>query len=412
MIQKLRLKFIAFTLIALAILLAIIGTIVNVLNFSSVANSSDQVLNYLSQHEGHFGERRNEEENQDSSQSAPFFPDDRGGRPFSPETAYNTRFFTVTFNQGNVIDSNTTNIAAFSQEEAISLAKEIYQSNQERGYIQHVYRYLRYEKDDGNTMVIVMDSSLQLEPAQNFFVISLIVLSSGLVLSFVAVFFLSKWFVKPLEISQQKQTSFITDAGHELKTPLTIISANNELIEMEFGENESSKVIDKEVKRMTSMVKELSALARMNEERKVESKELSFSDVVLDMIDSFSNAFKEKGILLQPEVKENVRVKGDEALLRQLVSILLDNALKYSLTHTSIVLNDKHLEVINDAKEIKNENLENVFERFYRSAEVRGSNIEGSGIGLSIAKEITAKNKMRITAFGDENSQFHIRLSF
>ena len=130
------------------------------------------------------------------------------------------------------------------------------------------------------------------------------------------------------------------------------------------------------------------------------------------MMDSFSNAFKEKGILLQPEVKENVRVKGDEALLRQLVSILLDNALKYSLTHTSVVLTDKHLEVINDAKEIKNENLENVFERFYRSAEVRGSNIEGSGIGLSIAKEITAKNKMRITAFGDENSHFHIRLSF
>lgn len=254
-----------------------------------------------------------------------------------------------------------------------------------------------------------------LKQQNSFLLYSLIISLCGVLCVFILVFFLSKRVVLPIALSYERQKRFITNAGHELKTPLSIISANNELIELEAGESESTAAISKQISRMTAMVKNLTLLARLDEEEKISSlKSFCISETLENVIDSISAVFKAKGIDVTLDIQENVLYKGEEGLITQLFQVLLDNAIKYCISRVGIRLyeasNHIHIEIKNDAKEIPLGSLDYCFERFYRSSSSRAESIEGSGIGLSIAKEIVNLHKAEIHAVGLENSVFQIKL--
>ncbi len=420
MIKKVRWRFITITMIAISFLMVIIVLITNSINYYSVTKSADETLDFLAENGGKYPRLDPPEEESDSSGNGMGGSDSESGpkeNPGGKEGPYSTRYFTVTFDSGgNITASNTAFIKSFTKQEAQKLAKEIYNTKETRGYINSIYRYLKSEQDNSATMILVLDYSLQLTPLENFRKVSLIVIGCGIVVAFPIVYFLSGLTVNSLVESDKKQKQFITNAGHEMKTPLTIISANNEIIEMEYGESDSTKSISKEVARMNEMVRNLTSLAKIDEMSKPVFTKISLTDEAEDAISTFRPLFEKEEKKLIAEIEDSIFVKADESMIRKLLSILLDNARKYSLTETHFTLkrvNGKaEMEVYNDATGVENGNLNKVFDRFYRSTQARGSGIEGSGIGLAIAYQISQKNRFRIQAFGTDQKYFHILATF
>ena len=415
MINTLRKKFIAITMISVIIVFAIILGITNIVNYSRVAKETDNIIEFLATNNGKFngiptdkGEMPPMDElkgdDRDYEQALEDFKIDK-------ETPYSTRYFTISYdNNENITSTNTMYIASVSPDEANAMAQKILASNKTSGYINNY----RYKVIEDKNMIIFVDSSSQLGTAKTFLLASIFVALAGILGIFILVVLISSRVVKPLAESYDKQKQFITDASHELKTPLTIISANNELIEMEHGESESTKVISKQVSRLTSMVKNLTALARLDEAANAEKVDLNLTNIANDMVELFRPAITSDERTLECNIQEDVVLFGDEKLIRQLLSVLLENASKYAKTKTTFNLSTQGQKVVilvkNDADGITQGDMDKCFERFYRASSTRASGKEGSGIGLSIAKEIVNLHKGTIEAFGDENNNFNIKI--
>ncbi len=415
MINALRKKFIVITMVSLIIVFAVILTIINVVNYSNVTSSTDNVIDFLAQNNGSFEDNQFAPPGEGGTPPEPMDDKDRYRRAteefkFNEETPFATRFFTVNIENGEYTPE-LSHIAAISSEEAVSMAKEAVSKLGNSGYLGNY----RYKVVNDGSMVIFVDCTSQLDTVSTFLWVSIGVAFGAIAAIFVLIFFISSKAVRPIAQSYEKQKQFITDASHELKTPLTIISANNEISEMEFGETESSKAITKQVGRLTAMVKNLTALARLDENNALEKAELNLSDIMEDAIDLFTPAIQANERTLSCSIEPDVKYVGDEKLIKQLLSVILENASKYAKTHVNVQLSRQGQKIVilaqNDAEGIKEENMDACFERFYRAAESRASSVEGSGIGLSIAKEIVLQHKGTITAYGDKEGCFNIKVT-
>ena len=297
-----------------------------------------------------------------------------------------------------------------TREEANEIAEKVLATNQTRGYY-GIYRFYKYNYE-GQQLISFVDCSRMLDNAKSFLIASVLISIGGIIVVFAIIFIASKYIFKPVEDAYLKQTRFISNAGHELKTPLTIISANNEIMEMTYGEDESTDAIKRQVKRLNQMVTSLSLLSRLSETNKLSNiTEFNLSSLINDVISDY-NFLIDDSKKLELNIDDNILYNGDENLFRQLLSIIIDNAIKYSNTNINVSLyidnNNKVIDVINDCYEIENGNHPEVFERFYRNDNIR-SEKEGSGIGLSIAKEITDLHKAKIEA-SSMNNNFKIRI--
>ena len=203
--------------------------------------------------------------------------------------------------------------------------------------------------------------------------------------------------------------STVTDAGHELKTPLTVISANNELLRMLYGESEWFDSIDKQVTKLNVLVQNLITLAKMDEEQRPVFTSFLLSDAVYDTAKSFENLIHSQKRFISFSIAEGIICTGDEARLREAISILIDNAVKYCDEKSTITVVLKagrqiHLQVTNDCHSAADCDFGKVFERFYRADKARSS--DGSfGLGLSIAKSIVELHKGEIHAKLLENNR-------
>ena len=206
--------------------------------------------------------------------------------------------------------------------------------------------------------------------------------------------------------SYEKQKQFITDAGHELKTPMTIISADADLAEMECGENQWLADIRRQAQRLTGLTNDLIYLSRMEEEQpRLQPIEFPLSDVVEEMVQSFAAPAQSQGKELSVTIQPMLSCTGDEKAIRQLVSILLDNALKYSPAGGRLAVKlEKQgrsiaLTVSNTAAQLLDrDKLPHLFDRFYRTDQSRNSQTGGYGLGLSIARSIVLAHKGKIRA--------------
>lgn len=398
MIKKLRIRFIIITMASVIIVLSIIMTAINVMNYSNVKSFSDKVLVEISENDGRFGSFKGPR------------PDEPFGNQINEETPFETRFFTVTFfNDIRFIDVNVSQIAAVDKDKAIEYANSVL--NDDKGYVDS-YRYMVTRYTD-KTLVVFVDCTRQLSQANMFLLYSLIISVLGVLCIFLLVFFLSKRVVNPIALSYEKQKMFITNASHELKTPLTIISANNEMIEIENGENECTVAISKQIIKMNNMVKNLVSLSRLEESKFDMRDDIALDEIILDALDMFDASFEMKKIEKKINIASDIKMKGNEGLIRQLIFIVIDNAIKYSHSFIDVSLSKTNKNVIiisNDADDINEGVLDECFERFYRRDSARASNIEGSGIGLSIAKEIVSLHNGEISAFGLENNIFSIKI--
>ena len=425
MINKLRWKFILYAELSIFALLTVILVSINAVNFGLVASDADKITYEIALNGGSFGPGRDHHEPGNPNESVegdildgrdqerPFPDIDLG--PNNPEMRDSVRFFTIQIDENGIatIPTDSFHINVVSQEEAIAWGKELLGTEKGWSHVYYRYRCYQLSNNPGYTYVTVIDQSRELSPSYRVLNASIIGSVAGLAISFLVLFFASKWFVAPLVASDKKQKRFISDASHELKTPLTIISANAELLELEHGENENITTIHNQVRRLTTIIRQLNDLAKLEEETLL-SEKFDICAVADEAIQNFSASFKNKNIDFQCELPEGeLIVQKNESAVRGLFSILLDNAAKYGLTHANLKIYQQESRVVirisNDARNIEDGPMDRVFERFYRSDEARGNNIEGSGIGLSIAKAIVTKLGGRIYAKG-KDGEFIIKV--
>ena len=227
----------------------------------------------------------------------------------------------------------------------------------------------------------------------------------------------SKRAVKPVAESYERQKQFVTDANHELKTPLTLIRANLDILESETGPNEWPSDIREETALMSQLVGRLVTLARMDEENsQLEMQPFDLAEAVCDTASVFVAAAENSGKELAVQAPAHWDYTGNEAAIRQLVSILLDNAVKYCDPGGNIQVQlcpGKHpiLTVDNTCAGVGDLPLSRLFDRFYRADPARtyGS---GFGIGLSIAKGLAERHHRELTALkeGSQTIRFRVRL--
>lgn len=408
MIKTLRRKFIAIAMCSMAIVLFLLIGGINLINYYHINASTDARLNILTNNQGSFP-------NENRNQAPPIdFPDSKasGQKPFheiSPEAPFDTRFFTVILKaDGTIVSVDTGKIAAVSTQEACDYALSLYENQKTEGYF-NCYKYRAISvfgtAKEQHTMYIFLDCQRELTTFRDFLFASIAVSLLGMFLVFLLVVVFSRLLVKPVAESYEKQKRFITDASHELKTPLTIIDANTEVLEMETGENEWTKSIHNQIRRLTSLTEKLVFLSRMDEEAaRLTMLDFSLSDAVAETAKPFEALASAQHKTLELTIAPNLSYHGDEATIRQLVSLLLDNAIKYSTENGSICLSlqangkNKVLTVWNTAEGLTPGRLDILFERFYRPDTSRSSSTGGYGIGLSVAKAIVTAHKGRITA--------------
>lgn len=405
MIRDLRKKFILVAMLSTMLVLTAIMGVVNFSNYREMLDRADEMTALLEQNDGKFPEEPSRHE-QDDTETPPAKPenDEKDKSRFSVETPFETRYFTVTVDEnGEVTDCDLDRIAAVDEETAEEYTQTAQQKNKTTGF-QGIYRYRVTETEDGAKYVF-LDCRREISNFRTVLVTTISVSLLGLAAVFVLVVIFSRMVFRPVEESIQKQKRFITDASHELKTPLTIIDANTEVMEMESGESQWTKSTRKQIQRLSGLVQQLVTLSRLDEEKGLEEKcEFNFSEAVSECVQPYESLAQTREKNLTLNIEENLTYTGDERSIRQLAGILMDNAVKYSSENGNITLTLKKkgkkifLEVYNNAGDLPQGKLDVLFERFYRLDSSRNSGTGGSGIGLSVAKAIVQAHKGKITA--------------
>ena len=322
------------------------------------------------------------------------------------ETQFSTRFFTVWFDREHrIVRVNSDAVASLSGVQLESYARQVINGGGDRGWVAE-YRYQLMDTDAGSTVVFVNGSMNRNMTARLLFTAFLVLLCSAAAILTLIVLF-SRRAVRPIAESYEKQKQFITDANHELKTPLTLILSNLDIVESEFGRSEWLDDIRSEGERMGLLINQLVTLSRMDEsEARMEAALFDLSTAAADTVSEFQTLADEHGRTLTAAIEPGVMYQGDEALVRRLVSILLDNAVKYCDEGGGIRLELRQrrhpvLTVENSYAEVDALELDRLFDRFYRADKAR--TFSGSfGVGLSIARSIVRKHHGTIHAYKRE----------
>ena len=393
MIKKLRIKFILIAMLSLFGVLAIIITAINVLNYRGLVESADETIKGL----------------EDTSGIVPHYPpalnptpDLENGGMFGSMLPSDIRYISVVYNSEGYVLSVVKGNMSLTNDEALTLSEAAYNKGGEWDFYGNYRYHIRFT--ESTIQVTLLDCTRVLDTYSDFLRISLIISASGLVAVFVLIYILSGVIVKPIAKNVEKQKRFITDAGHELKTPITVIDADAELIELDYGENEWLTDIKKQTKRLATLTKDLIYLSRVEEDGyKPVCLDFPISDLISERAMSFLAIAKTKGKGLELNIEPMLSFKGDEKSISQLVSLLIDNAIKYSASNDKIGINlKKHgkniiFSVTNSAPNIIPEELDRLFDRFYRGDKSRSAE-GGYGLGLSVAKAITEAHRGKIHA--------------
>lgn len=400
MIKKLRKKLTAIAMLSISLVLVLVIFSINLLNYQGSMENLNRTMDDLIANEGTF--RRED------------FDDPYSERP---NIAFAPRFFSVTLNgEGDAVKINLKNFNELSESEASSIAASLAEERKTKGF----YDKLMFRAETltgGDTLYVFLDASIQIEQFFLYLFVSVLVGLSSLFVVFVLIWALSKQMIRPFEENYRRQKRFITDAGHEIKTPLTIIGADVEVIELENGASEWTESLKNQVVRLHTMTKKLIYLAKMDEVVSVMKTGFSISAALNEIVNSFSPRIRGENREVDTDIEENVDFVGDENSIKELFSVLIDNAIKYSDPGSTIrirLYRDKNLVILfqNKAENIKKGNYSALFERFYRLDATRNSATGGSGIGLSIAESVVGMHRGQIEAYSEKDGYITFKITF
>lgn len=405
--RRLRRKFVLVAMGAVTVVLAFIIAGINIVNYTHVCKMADARLGYIMA--GMDGidweDEPKIESGNDGGTNAGMVADGvRAGvlvghfEGMTAESPFDTRYFTVTLVEGQVVDVNIDRIAAVSAKRAARIASKLDSKGLTSGFSGN-YRYTTTAEGD-ETAYVFVDCTRELTSFHSFLSASVAISCIGwlAVLAIVAV--ASGAVIRPMVESYSKQKRFITDASHEIKTPLAVIDAANEVQEIESGESEWTQSIHEQVARLTALTERLVFLARMDEgSAGFTMASIDLSEAVDKAAAPFKSVAVSRGKRLSTSIATDVWAHADAAAVAQVVELLLDNATRYASEGSVIELSLRavsrgkgkgtaELVVSNAVDELPEGDLDRLFDRFYRVDVSRSSKTGGSGVGLSVVRAI------------------------
>lgn len=438
--RRLRRKFILVAMGAVTAVLALIIAGINIVNYSHVCKTADARLDYILAGKGSIdwtdepktdpGDGKDVAGN--GGAAAGENGDDGAGinlehvpvRHFEGMTAespFDTRYFTVSIAGGQVVDINTARIAAVGTKRASRIASELHSKGWTSGFSGN-YRYTATVQGEETTYVFV-DCSRELASFHSFLGASVAISCIGWLAVLAIVTVASGAVIRPMVESYSKQKRFITDASHEIKTPLAVIDAANEVQEIESGESEWTQSIHEQVARLTALTERLVFLARMDEgSAGFTMAAIDLSEAVDKAAAPFESVAVSRGKRLSTSIASGVRAHADAAAVAQVVELLLDNATRYASEGSVIELSLRavsrgagkgaaELVVSNAVDELPEGDLDRLFDRFYRADVSRSSKTGGSGVGLSVVRAIAEAHGGSAAVSGhDHQITFTVRL--
>ena len=405
MISKLRWRFISTAMLAFFLVIALIAALVNVTYYCVETNRIDETIEsiinydpYSPQFNGRGPGGGGRGHGGDNSPMEPFraLPD--------VEANYMTRFFIVAVgDDSSILFTSMDFVASVDDMQAIEYTTQALEDKADQGYIGS-YRYKRIDADDA-VVVVFLNCERELQSMRSILCMTLVISGTALILVFFLVLLFSRKAIQPIAQNIEIQKRFITDAGHELKTPLTSISTSLDVIEMDHGSDEWTGNIRQQVSRMSGLVSQMVALSRLDEIKPVPNKEqFDLTGAVWETLEVHIPQAKASGKKISTDISEGISIVGEKASIQQMLSVLIDNAIKYSTEDAEIrftlskVKNKVHIEVSNPCNYEKAPDVDRLFDRFYRPDESRNTSTGGNGIGLAIAKSVVEAHGGKISA--------------
>lgn len=383
MLKKIQRRFILAAMAAFGTVMLLIIAGINLANYYRTTSMQDRLVEALFSHE----------QNVPAKPRAPRPPvGDMPGR--DPEAAFMTRFFTVHCDtDGRVREVLRDYISSVDEETAKTYAQDVLSKGRERGYYKD-YRYLVSRSENGIS-VLFLNTAIQMQSMRSLFWVSLLTGVGSLLLVFVLVVLFSRRAIRPYMKNIERQKQFITDAGHELKTPITSIATSADIAAMEHEGDEWIENIRKQAARLTKLVGDMVVLSRLDEETPFpEKSRFSVSEAAWETAEPFAVLAKAKEKNFSQSIEDNISFLGDRSAIQRMISILLDNAVRYSDDGGEIQMRIYHrrgkvcIEVSNTCDLPEVSDLDRLFDRFYRLDESRSAETGGTGIGLSMVRAI------------------------
>ena len=377
--KTLRKKFVFFAMSAVTLLLVVLIGAINIFSWVVLDQQSDHVLHTITQGNRTFMQM-------EFFDRGPFLP------PMNMDTVKSARFFMVCVDvNGNVKDTNLDQISSVTVEGATKYAQKVSNSC---GKIDN----FKYETKTLGTdqLIFFMDVSVQIQTFVMVFSISSVIALACWLFMLIFVILLSGKVVRPILAGMEKQKQFITNAGHELKTPLSIIQSNNDASSLIYGETKYTQNIRQQTKRLNVLMTNLLTLAKLDEEVKLPTETVNISELIRNLLPGYEDMLAQKSIDFSASIQPDLFMQAHGDSFAQMMSVLLDNAVKYTPNSGTVRLtacrNGGHIEITeeNTCTTPERLNTEPLFERFYRgdSARTQDNSISGYGIGLSAARSI------------------------
>lgn len=392
MTKTLKRRFIIFTMTAVTCLLVFLVCAINGLNWMMLERQSNMLLETLVQADGAF-------QKMDFNHLPPF------SGPLDMDKMRASRFFIVqSDSNGNIVDINIDQISAIDGESAKSYALKVLKTEKASGRIDE-YKFA-IKQVGQNKLTFFMDTSEQSDSFRMVLSASTVIAVLCWVIVLIIVIFLSGKVIRPVLVGMEKQKQFITNAGHEMKTPLAIIQSNNDTMALIHGENKYNVHIRNQTKRLNVLMTNLLTLAKLDEEIPLPTETVNISDVVSELIPVYEEEAQMRNLKFHVQIEPDIVIQTNKDSFRQMLTILLDNALKYTLDNGSVHLllakDGKHIQIVeeNTCDPSLEPNPERMFERFYRgdTARTQKKDSSGYGIGLSAARAICENFGGKLTA--------------
>ncbi len=376
---KLRIRFVLLAMLSLLLIQSVIVGVCIYNNYQDLVTKSDMLISQL--HNNPFGA---------------------------------SRYFSVKIPAGkDTLYPDVVQYVSITADEATAFAQRALSKNQEKGFIDD-YRYHIYQNESGTKIYFLFrESSIEMcrTAAENMIGVSIV----GLLTIGVLLIPVSGWVVKPLVNNHRKQKEFITSASHELKTPLTVISTNAQLLQSEIGQNNWLDGIQKQIGHLTQMTHNLVALSKEEEYNNPLVREtFSFSDALRDVAETYEIVARQNCVQIEYATQEDITYSGSKTEIQQLIQILMDNACKYCPKEGRIHIITKRrfhgvwLSISNTAKSFKDEDAKALLQRFYRGQNATGKN--GFGLGLSIAEAIANRHNGHLTVSTATKGEFQVEV--
>lgn len=388
-IHKLRIKFIAVSMAAFSLVIFVIGALINVVNYTVTQREINYSLEEILDKKDAIDEM---------DHSAEELPDAPSlAEAFSPVYQRNVFYIVSYSGSGDEISFHASRGNIYPEEIIRELAQDILQSPSRQGR-DGAYYYLTIQEENGEMTVVMMDCRFVAFSRIRLLYASIFVGVGGFLVTLLLVIFLSGKMIQPEIEANQKQLQFLTNVSHELKTPLAVIRSNAEMEEYTQGENEWTQSTIRQVDRMSGLIKSLVMITRSRETSDSQhSSQTKLSAVLSETVSEFSAMAEGEYKNIEKDIAPDLTVKGDESKIRQLVMILIDNAVKYCDTNGTIIISlsavrhgkrSIRLTVTNTYKDGNSADCKRFFDRFYREDDSHNIDTGGYGIGLSIAESI------------------------